>query len=80
MLALLELVVFRRVVGIAGAEEGGAVVGESLEFAFSGVDVGFKVAEAGVYAGAGGGGDVLLFDTHHVELSGCQGIHFHEGT
>ena len=57
-----------RVVGVAGAEEGGAVVGEGFELAFGGVDVGFEVAEAGVYARAGCGGDVLFFDAHHVEL------------
>ena len=68
LLALLELVVLGRVVRVAGAEEGGAVVGEGLELALGGVDVGFEVAEAGVDAGAGGGGDVLLFDAHHVEL------------
>ena len=67
LLALLELlVVTGGVVGVAGAEEGGAVVGEGLEFAFCGVDVGFEVAEAGVDAGAGRRGDVLLFDAHHV--------------
>ena len=67
LLALLELVVPGvGVVRVAGAEEGGAVVGEGLEFPFRGVDVGFEVAEAGVDAGAGGGGDVLLFDAHHV--------------
>ena len=70
LLALLELVVFARVVRVAGAEEGGAVVGEGLELALRGVDVGFKVAETGIYAGAGGRGDVLLFDAHHVELFG----------
>lgn len=68
LLALLELVVLGRVVRVARAEEGGAVVGEGLELALRGVDVGFEVAETGVYAGAGGGGDVLLFDAHHVEL------------
>ena len=68
LLALLELVVLGRVVRVAGAEEGGAVVGEGLELALRGVDVGFEVAETGVYAGAGGGGDVLLFDAHHGEL------------
>ena len=68
LLALLELVVLGRVVRVAGAEEGGAVVGEGLELALRGVDVGFEVAETGIYAGAGGGGDVLLFDAHHVEL------------
>ena len=70
LLALLELVVFGRVVGVAGAEEGGAVGGEGFELAFGGVDVGFEVAEARVYARAGGGGDVLFFDAHHVELWG----------
>ena len=68
LLALLELVVFGRFVGVAGAEEGGAVVGEGLELPFRGVDVGFEVAEARVYAGTGGGGDVLFFDAHHVQL------------
>ena len=68
LLALLELVVLGRVVRVAGAEEGGAVVGEGLELTLRGVDVGFEVAETGVYTGAGGGGDVLLFDAHHVEL------------
>ena len=52
LLALLELVVFGRVVRVAGAEEGGAVGGEGFEFAFGGVDVGFEVAEAGVQARA----------------------------
>ena len=75
MLALLELVVFRRVVGVAGAEEGGAVVGEGFELAFGGVDVGFEIAEAGVDAGAGGGGDVLFFNAHHVELECFQQIY-----
>ena len=72
MLALLELVVSGGVVGVAGAEEGGAVVGEGFELAFRGVDVGFEVAEAGIYAGAGCGGDVLFFDAHHVKLWGRQ--------
>ena len=68
LLALLELVDFGRIVGVAGAEEGRAVIGQSFELAFGGVDVGFEVAEAGVYAGASCGGDVLFFDAHHVEL------------
>lgn len=70
LLALLELVICGRVVGVAGAEEGGAVVGEGFELAFCGVDVGFEVAEAGIYTRAGCGGDVLFFDAHHVELWG----------
>lgn len=68
LLALLELIVFSRVIGVAGAEEGGAVVGEGFELAFGGVDVRFEVAEAGIYAGTGCGGDVLFLDAHHVEL------------
>ena len=70
LLALLELVVFGRVVGVAGAEEGGAVVGEGFELTFRGVDVRFEVAEARVDARAGCRGDVLFFDAHHVELFG----------
>lgn len=54
LLPLLELVVFGRVVRVAGAEEGGAVRREGFELAFRGVDVGFEVAEAGVQARAGG--------------------------
>ena len=68
LLALLELVVLARVIRVAGAEEGGAVVGEGLELALRGVNVAFEVAETGIYAGAGCRGDVLLFDAHHVEL------------
>ena len=76
MLALLQLLVVGVVgvgvgvvvVTVAAVEEGGAVGGEGVEFAFAGVDVGFVVAEAGVQAGADGGGDVLFFDAHGVEL------------
>ena len=68
LLALLELVVLGRVVRVAGAEEGGAVRGKGFEPPFGGVDVGFEVAEAWVQARACGGGDVLFFDAHHVEL------------
>ncbi len=71
MLALLELLVAAAwVVGVSVAEEGFAVIGEGFEFAFGGVDVGFEVAEAGVYARAGCGGDVLFFYAHLVELGG----------
>ena len=63
--------VFRPVVffvAVAIPEQGFAVVGESLEFPLRGVDVAFVVAESGVEAGARGGGDVLFFDAHLVEL------------
>lgn len=71
LLALLELQVRGAgvgVVGVAGAEEGGAVVGEGAQLALVAVHVGFEVAEALVYLGARGGGDVLLFETHLSEL------------
>ena len=68
LLPLLELLVATRVVGVAVPEEGFSVVGEGFQFAFGGVEVGFVVAEAGVDPRAGGGGDVLFFDTHLVEL------------
>lgn len=56
------------VVGVAGAEECGAVRGEGAQFAFEAVDVGFVVAEALVDFGACGGRDVLLFQAHLIEL------------
>ena len=55
-------------VAVAVPEQGFAVVGQDFEFPFGGVDVGFVVAETGIQAGAGGGGDVLFFDAHLVEL------------
>lgn len=60
LLALLEGGV-RGVVAVAGAEEGGAVVGQAAEFAAVGVHVRVPVAETLVDLGAGRGRDVLLF-------------------
>ena len=69
LLALLQLVVLPVfVVTVAVPEEGFAVVGEGFELAFRGVDVDFVVSEAGVQARASGGGDVLFFEAHLVEL------------
>ena len=68
LLPLLELLIATRVVGVAVAEKSFSVVGEGFQFAFGGVEVGFVVAEAGVDPGAGGGGDVLFFNAHLVEL------------
>lgn len=69
LLPLLELVVGSGgIVGIAVSEERFAVGGEGSEFAFQAVDVGFEVAEALVGFAAGGGGNVLLFDAHLIQL------------
>lgn len=68
LLPLLELVVGGRVVGVAVSEQRAAVVGEGFELAFAGVDVGFEIAEALVDFAADGGGDVLFFDAHLVQL------------
>lgn len=74
LLPLLELEVRRvgrgrGVVGVAGPEEGGAVVGEVAQLALVAVDVGFVVSEALVDLGARGRGDVLLFEAHLAELT-----------
>ena len=70
LLALFQLVVLPVVViAVSVPEESFTVVGEGFELAFRGVDVGFVVPEAGVEARACGGGDVLFFEAHLVELS-----------
>jgi len=69
LLPLLELLVGVRVVGVAVPEQRLAVVGEGFEFAFAGVDVGLEIAEALADFAADGGGDVLFFDAHLVQLS-----------
>jgi hypothetical protein len=82
LLALLELEVVRataragRVVGVAGPEEGGAVVGQGAELALVGVDIGFVVSEALVYFGPRRGGNVLLFEAHLPELGWSVNISF----
>lgn len=59
LLALLELrVALLWVVGVAGAEELGFVVGVLLQLALGGVEVGFEVAEARVVFAFEGYGDV----------------------
>lgn len=69
MLALLELHVGGGwIVRVSVPEEGRAVGGEGGQLALVGVDVGFEVSEALVYFRAGGGGDVLLLETHLAEL------------
>ena len=68
-MALLELLVAAIwIVGVAVPEKGASVIGEGFQFAFCGVDVGFVVSEAGIYAAAGCGGNILFFDAHLVEL------------
>lgn len=69
LLPLFQLMVFAAfIIAVSVAEKRFPVVGEGFEFALCGVDVGFVVAEAGVYEGAGGGGDILFFDAHGVQL------------
>ncbi|TQW06607.1 hypothetical protein IF2G_06029 [Cordyceps javanica] len=71
LLALLEVDVGGAggVVGVAGAEEGGAVRGEVGELAAAAVDVGLVVAEALVDLAAGRRGDVGLFEAHLADSS-----------
>lgn len=71
LLPLLELEVARAragVVGVARAEERGAVVGEGPQLALGLVDVGLEVAQARVDLVAARRGDVLLLQTHLAEL------------
>lgn len=69
LLALFKLLV-GGVVGVARAEEGGAVRGEGLELALCAVNVGFAVAEMLFRGLAAGGGDVGDFELHGADLDG----------
>ncbi|ROW16988.1 hypothetical protein VPNG_01213 [Cytospora leucostoma] len=69
LLPLLELDVAGVVrVALAGAEEGGPVLGQGAELALGLVDGRLHVAVALVGLRAGAGGDVLLLDLHLAQL------------
>ena len=68
LLALLQLVICGRIICVAGSEECAAVARKGFQLAFGGVDVGFKVAEAGVDLALRRRRNVGFLEAHLAEL------------